>query len=272
MNTDVQIIVISCSDERRSIMMKQFSDLNIPYPIKYLEGSTPDNSIDFLPNNTIPLYNRKLCCTRSHIRAILEATKNDSPPYTIVMEDDASLHTTEFVPIVNKLINIWDDTFISPMISIGWVPWEYFQYPCHGLLEKCFNLNYKYKYSYRKVAGTQAYIIKRDWIKNYTKLINQPTFHSLHDIIKKTIDNPHEYDIGTADFLLPLIFKPAVLSPPIVIEYINKSLIDSTVDRNNVIWRHIFQDAKHERDLYWAPIAIKYKNQNNKDIVSANAT
>ena len=248
----VQIIVISCSEERKSNMQKQFSELNLPFPVKYLKGSTPENSKDFLPNNTFESYNRKLCCTKSHLRAIIEASNDDSPAYTIIIEDDAAIHTIDFLPTINKLINMWDDNFISPMISIGWIAWEDYAYPCHGPLDKCFNLDSKYKYSYRKVAGTQSYIIKRDWIKQYIKLINQPTFHSLHDIINKTIPNPKNYDIGVADFLLPIIFNPVVVSPPLVIEYSNISMLDQTVDRNDVIWRHIFNNFEHERKLYWS--------------------
>jgi len=267
----VQIIVISCSEERKANMQKQFSELNLPFPVKYLEGSTPENSKDFLPTNTFESYNRKLCCTKSHIRAIIESCKNDAPPYTIIMEDDASLHTIDFVPIINKLINIWDDTFITPMISIGWVPWEYFQYPCHGILDKCFDLDSKYKYSYRKVPGTQSYIIKRDWIKQYIKLIDQPTFHLLFNNVQKIIDNPNKIDLGTADFLLPLLLSPVVISPPIVIEYNNISLIDNTIDRENVIWKKVFNNFENEQKLYWSnPIKIIIKDQFNQLVDTNN--
>ena len=143
MNSDIQIIVISCNEERQVNMKKQFTDLNIQFPIKYLEGNTPENSKDFVPNNVVDWYKRMICCTKSHINAIIEAAKDDAPTYTIILEDDASIHTTDFLPVINKLISIWDTDIISPMISLGWCPKEV--YPAHDNITNCFDIDSTYK-------------------------------------------------------------------------------------------------------------------------------
>jgi len=269
MNSDIQIIVISCNQERHVNMKKQFTDLNIQIPVKYLQGNTPENSNDFVPDNVVDWYKRMICCTKSHINAINEAAKDDAPTYTIILEDDASLHKTDFLPIVNKLINIWDTDIISPMISLGWCPKE--NYPSHDNVNNCFDIDSKYKYSYRMVPGTQSYIIKRDWIKQYINLIDQPTFHSLFNNAQKIIDNPNNIDLGTADFLLPLLLRPIVVSPPIVIEYNNISLINSNINRDDIIWNKVFNNAEHERNLYWSnTINIIIKDQNNQLVDTNN--
>jgi GR25 family glycosyltransferase involved in LPS biosynthesis len=240
----VQIIVITCSSERKAKMQQQFLELNIPYPIKYLDGSTPINSIDFLPN-VIDWYKRIICCTRSHIRAILESTKDTSFEYSIILEDDAALHTTDFITTVNNIINIWDTKIISPMVSLGWSPREI--YPSHGDLSKTFNLDDIYKYSYRHEMGTIGYIIKNSWIKKYTKLIDHPTYNLFHNSILKHNFNfkryPYKLDIAYADNLLPLIFSPAVISPPIITEYISKSIVNSANNHDVTrYWKYIYNE------------------------------
>jgi hypothetical protein len=245
MNSNIQIIVITCSSERKAKMQQQFLELNIPYPVKYLNGSTPNNSTDFLPNVIEP-YKRIMCCTKSHIRAILESTKDTSYEYSIILEDDAALHTTDFITTVNNIINIWNTKIISPMVSLGWSPREI--YPSHGDISKTFNLDDTYKYSYRHVMGLIGYIIKNSWIKKYTTLLDHPTYNLLHISILKHNFNlkkySNDFDIAYADNLLPLIFSPAVLSPPIITEYISKSIVNLPDGNHdvNTFWKNIYNE------------------------------
>ena len=249
--SSIQIIVITCSSERKAKMQQQLLELNIPFPVKYLDGSTPENSKDFLPNNTADWYNRILCCTRSHIRAILDAA-NINYEYSIILEDDAALNITDFVDIINKLIKIWNTDIISPIISLGWSPRQ--TYPSHGDLSKTFELDDKYKYSYRHEMGTIGYIINNKLVKKYTKLIDCPTFNLLHsNVIKHNINLDkitYTLDIGYADNFIPAVFKPAVLSPPIICEYVSKSIINKPDNHNvNSYWKSVYNE---KLKLFWS--------------------
>lgn len=132
-----QFIVIVASTERKQIIESQFKQLDIDMSkntqIHYLEASVVANSQDYLyPTERFTSNQLKvMCCTRSHLRAIDYALREDSPDFSIIMEDDVAMHKTKFISAINEIIDKWRE-ICSPlrarMVSIGWVPCNSYSY------------------------------------------------------------------------------------------------------------------------------------------------
>ena len=66
----VGIIVINITEERRTILQKQFTELNIPFKVHFMEATTPTTAISYLPKGCTEKNAKIICCARSHCRAI----------------------------------------------------------------------------------------------------------------------------------------------------------------------------------------------------------
>jgi hypothetical protein len=251
-----QFIVISVSDERKRILEKQFADLEIKVPLQFLESpSLISNSQDYLPKDiTNSNILKIICCSRDHLRAIEIASKEDSPEFTVICEDDIAVHKTQFENGINEIITNWD-THIAPnkMASIGWVPCKnYSTYlpvqSKHTL--KCV-LGTKLLID-RFVPGTQAYIVRKKDMQSIVNHLIHPTFDQFktHILSQNFPDLPKDSNITTIDMYINRILGQVVVFPPLVVEQDTSSLIghNNTTD----YWNVFFKDYESIKKNYYS--------------------
>jgi hypothetical protein len=258
----VRMTVITCSKTREAVMQKQLADVGCSFPVSFLQGSTPANSGDFLPTNVVDWYKRYLCCLRSHFRAIAEAGRADAPPYTLVLEDDADLHTRDFEPVVQALLDDFDAGRIpEAMVSIGWVPHRsYSEYEALTSSEQSVPGHPMYHYFNHHKFGLQGYIVRRDSLSPILPIITKPTFAEYHAAIHKAYTG-FTCDIGYADNAIPILLKIRRIFPPLVIERDVESTLElkgggglthgAGCDHERTIWSPFFKGRDAERELYW---------------------
>ena len=251
-----QFIVISVSEERKSFLLKQFSDLGIRAPLHFIQNpSLVSNSEDYLPStindkNTLKI----LCCSRDHLRAIQQACNDDAPEFSIICEDDIAIHKTQFINGIHEIIENWD-TWIAPdkMASIGWVPCNNYQTYLPAVSKhtmKCV-LGSKILHD-RFVPGTQAYIIRKKDVLPLVKHLIHPTFDQmykhLHSLNFK--DLPKDNKLIAIDMYINLILGQAVVFPPLVIEQDSPSLIG----HNNTVhyWNVFFKNYEATKQNYYS--------------------
>jgi len=124
-NMNYQFVVINSCKNRKQNMIELFKELNIQENlIYYLEASTPENSEEYFTDTFLEKKDIKcICCAKSHCRAIEYAAKDNSPEYSIILEDDAAFHKTDFIAIIQEIISNWEKYFSNcDYISLGWIP------------------------------------------------------------------------------------------------------------------------------------------------------
>ena len=94
-----QFIVITLCEDRKQKIIQSFKDLGVKdSSIYYLKASTPENSEEYFIDTSFDIETKKVvCCAKSHCRAIEYAARDESPDYSIVIEDDASFHKMDFL-------------------------------------------------------------------------------------------------------------------------------------------------------------------------------
>lgn len=248
-----QIIVITCSDERRENMMKQIKELNIRAPVYFLQGFTVSTNTDYMPANLSTFDQRIICCTRSHLHALEYACREDSPEFSLIIEDDAAFHKTELDNAICEVIEEWDN-LIAPkrMVSFGWVPIRNYGKYDELLYKKTLKC-----ISGSKIlddiftVGLQAYLVRKRDIKELLPIFIHPTFNDLFDMIIKQKNKfvTTQSDIMTADIMITRMLGQATIFPPVVIEYKTTSMIG----HNNAIshWFNFFKGYEHMRNNYY---------------------
>jgi GR25 family glycosyltransferase involved in LPS biosynthesis len=270
----VQILVVSACDKRKAILEQQFKALEIPFPIQYLEAKTLDaEAAGYVPDNVTTVERRSILSTRSHIRAVEIAGHETSPLFTLIMEDDVALHTTEFKATILRIMETYDTTVAphSGILSLGWIPCN--NYSFYSQLTNPTVLNASYTIHQRFTPGTQAYLIKRSKAAEFTPLFKHATHRALcnailakeHPMIAKESQITVFDDFGTK------LLEQCILFPPLVIEQPNTSLIRDTVE--NPYWAQFFKGHEEARDRYWKvkpnskfqdamkPLLITYDNK-----------
>ena len=120
------------SDERKKIIEQQYTDLKLTAPLYFLPNpASISNSTDYLPSDIDQKDQttlKVLCCARSHIRALEFASREESPEFTIILEDDVAMHKSQFTNGIEEIITNWN-TLIYPnkMASIGWIPFRNYE-------------------------------------------------------------------------------------------------------------------------------------------------
>ena len=251
----VQILVITISKARRTLLEKQFQELAIPFTVNYMEASSPDNSIVYLPPNCTDRQARNICCSRSHLRAIQAAANPDAPEFTIIMEDDIALHKILFTPLVIELLENWHSIMKekdSSMISLGWIPCK--NYETYLSAQSCHQLstpNIKLLRD-RFAPGLQAYMLHKSTAVHISPFLIHDTFQSLYDCLKsKNIPHIRPSDtLESTDFILPQLLLQTLVCPPVIIE----QPVESTLGHTNEIlyWSPYFKNYEHIRQGYWS--------------------
>jgi len=227
-------------------MERQFKELGINFPVKYPQTFTPENSKDYLPESHPYLKLSELCCSRSHYRAIEIAGRDESPRWTIVIEDDAALHKTAFLPFVTQLMNQWDSLSSGDFyVPLGWIPTvsfytivSYYGFHKSHILIPNF-----------QASGLQAYMIDKQVAKRVAPILNHQTFAAFTECLKK-YNLPIRENEGCADLILPFLMKSYAVFPMLAIEQKYESLIGH---KNETLWwGPYFKGVEYLRADYWS--------------------
>ena len=256
MTLSVQIVVIVGSEKRKITMVEQFAELDIPFPVYYLSASIPSNTALYLPDNIEDYRQRHICCSKSHIRAIEYAARQTSSDVTIVMEDDAALHKTKFIPTVLELLKNWDTIMPadSQMLSLGWIPLKNFSFyelaKSEHYLKTVNNIKLLSWFAY----GTQAYMVKKTAAQKIYPLINHRTHEELKTYIHSLNNSyiPKDDPIENVDWWMNRLFTQSILFELLVIERREKSIINSPVSNNFQMWDVFFKDYEEQKKNYWS--------------------
>jgi len=101
--------VPTASDERKTTMERQFAELDIPYPVHYLEAKILDKeAVGYVPETMSLIDKRTVLSTRSHIRAIELAGRDSSPEFSLIMEDDVAIHKEDFKRVLNEIVKNYE--------------------------------------------------------------------------------------------------------------------------------------------------------------------
>jgi GR25 family glycosyltransferase involved in LPS biosynthesis len=252
---DFQCIVITCNAERRKHMEAQFAALRPGVPIHFLEASTPANSADYLPKEPFAEKDAEkrlaLCCARSHIRAMEFAGRPESPPFSVILEDDVALHKTQFFNTVKEVITLWS-TRVAPRknryVSLGWIPSspfeEYVKRPSVCELKCVFGSSLQ---DGAYIVGMQAYLVRREDMWNYGINFEFPTYLQLRDHVRRlrVVDMKEDDEVIHIDHYLPRMLGQSVVFPPVAIE----TNVSSSLGHSNYIyWHHYFKDREAMKD------------------------
>ena len=245
-----QFIVISISDERRQKIIEQFNDYNMTPPIFLENPSTIHNSESYFPENTT-LYNKKvMCCSRDHLRALELASNNESPEFTIILEDDVAFHKTKFLDGIKEIINNWDN-IPHDMVSLGWVPCnKYENYMNSKPFYKCNTISDVTILNDRYVVGTQAYIVKKDDMKKYSKIFGHTSFDNLEKALR-SFNNKYIEDCIPIDEYLNKVLNSCYTFPPLAIE---QDILSTLRDYNHQrrYWINFYNGVEHYMKDYWS--------------------
>jgi GR25 family glycosyltransferase involved in LPS biosynthesis len=265
---NIQFIVISLNEDRRRRIEQQFKELNVPFPIHYLQASTPDTSQSYInKNKQSPDIIKHMCCDLSHLRAIEYAGLDSSPEYSVIFEDDVALHKTAFIDAVKELATHWDNT--KSMVSLGWVPCS--NYESYVPAKSIYTLKSSPKHKIirdRCIVGLQAYMLKRDTAKTTANTILKGTYDEYNtycNTILKKNETFHAFDV-----FIHIHLEISFIFPPLAIE----QDIPSTLGHKNELeyWPRFFKGYEQVRDEYWSSInynlqiIVNYSNKIPKSV------
>ena len=254
---NVQIIVISANEERKLYMTNQFKEISMPYPVVFLEASTPATTKDYFIGTDFDSKKQKMyCCAKSHCRAIEYAGLDTSPEFSIIVEDDVALHKTKFLPVVEELRLGWGKIIPSYVdyVSLGWVMMnthEEYSKRCKPLGLSSSPESGWFDWF---VIGLQAYMIKRAPAAKIAPVINKPIFNELTPSIlyQKFPNIKKSIECEAVDVFLPRILYPWAIFPSLAIE---SEDLTSLLEHNNfaLYWNKYFNGRAEEKLLYYKP-------------------
>jgi GR25 family glycosyltransferase involved in LPS biosynthesis len=197
-----------------------------------------------------------ICCTKSHLRAIEYAYRDESPEYSIILEDDVTFNNN-FNEIIKELIYKWETNSLYSeieMLNIGWIPcnnynhYVSYEYIPFDVLSNNTLFNYFYS------VGLQGYIIKKSKINNDIKfIISSDTFveYSLKVFDKSTVLRNMNKQLNSTcaiDNVLNKLLNFAVVFPPIIIERDEPSTLGH--NNKNDYWDKYFKNNEEKINDY----------------------
>ena len=258
-----QFIIISLTEERKNKTEQLLNIINEQqYSVYFIPESTIDNSSDFLPENSKLNENilKIICCTKSHLRSIEYACRDESPEYSIILEDDVTFHT-DFNKIIHEIIDRWETNYLYSdikMLNIGWVPcnnYNHYNLSEYNSFDELVGTRYKLL-NYFYPVGLQGYLIKKSKLNDDMRnIISSDTFfeYSLKVFEKSIIlrdVNKLSNSIYAIDNVLNKLLNFAVLFPPIIIERHEQSTLGH--DNKNNYWDNYFRNNEEKiNDYIW---------------------
>jgi len=246
MKHSVQIIIISSSNKRKEFLDWQFFELKLNIPIIFLNGSTPENSKEYLDLNSNEHEKKIMCCAKSHCRAIELASDTTATDFTIIMEDDALLYKNNFEEYIDDILKYYNENTYdeNTYISIGYIPLR----KNYGFFEKLekntFKINSKFKSIFYNFYGLQAYIIKKSIAKKISPILNEPSCKILYD----KLSSKYNINYIAIDVILYNLLKQQIIFPPLVIERYVRSLLGH--NQSHVL-NNFFIGYEKEREKYF---------------------
>ena len=247
-----QFIVISCDKDRRNVMDAQFAQMNVEVPIHYIEPYMLKNSKDYLPNEEESQVLLSICAARSHLRSLEYAVRDESPEFSIIMEDDLLFRKTNTIDAIEEIIAKWDSV-VAPdkMCQLGFVPTRNYEYyksiQCKHSLDsikdsKCIRTIYE--------PGTQMYMIRKKDVLSYISDFIHPSFaHLCATLRKKYPMLTSDSHCVSADIFLTRILGSTILFPPIVIERVTSNTISS--NNHTQYWDPFFKGCEERKKDYY---------------------
>lgn len=259
-----QFIVISACEKRKQKMIEIFQEMDVSDNlIYYLEASTPENSQEYLIDtsyqyikNNVTKY---ICCAKSHFRAIEYAAKDESPEYSIIVEDDVAFHKTDFFKIIHEIISSWDINFSHcDYISLGWIPcnhYDFYKSKKTMKVQNITNINEKFIFvSDFWNVGLQCYIVKKNKIKEIVDVLNKNSYNDFKNGLNKFMEKKYwvgfdQYSNESVDHILNRMMVFEIIFPPLAIEQKN---ISSLLGHSNVVdyWDKFFTGYEEEMKNY----------------------
>jgi len=213
------LVILTVNKEREAFMRKQLQDMNIPYPVEFFQGYTPETSKEYLQTKEENALedNGTFCITRSY-GALFNAYKDKQFTYLLTLEDDVLL-AKDFVNKVEKIIGLWETEqsieFINIGMLLGFGPDE---------LKRSINKDGLYYNDLPSIWGAQAVLYKPETIKALSKLLH----HSSIPNLRKDLDSYKHKKlyrnrtlVCQIDTILPTVFKQGIYYPPVAIESMN---------------------------------------------------
>lgn len=250
-NNKYQYIVISCNKLRQKKTSELLNIVNkTNSPVYYLDATTPLNITDFMKNYIDKFSDLELkiiSCTKSHLRALEYALQDNSPEYSIILEDDVTFYKENFSEIINELLINWETNKLynnKKMIQVGWIPvnnYKHYETNCDSVDTLTTYNSSKILYSFY-AFGTQCYIVKKSKLFTVKDVIISETYSELHSkLCNFNWFNKNTYLI-VADHFINRLLDFYIVFPPLVIERDDLSLLG------------------HNQKKYWDEFFIGYEN------------
>lgn len=259
-----QFIIISATEERKQKMEQQFAALELKSQINkhYLEASMISNSTEYLKGYPHESAFKYICCARSHFRAIeYAANSSDKFDFSIILEDDVAFYKENFLEMIGEIIEKWSKYENRKMVSIGWVPCDNYEY---FFKREKMNLEFESKPETRFITdlycpGLQGYIIRNNDMVPWVKVLIHPTFIDLYNKLKNTqyltmmlnklgVPRGRPDEFTSIDVFLNILFRQAIIFPPLLIEQDTPSLLGHKNKEN--YWDMFFKNHESERSKY----------------------
>jgi GR25 family glycosyltransferase involved in LPS biosynthesis len=230
----LQIYIVSCSEIRKAHLTKMLKDLKITFDVSFYSGYTPETSRDYLNyrNKEMPENDKLICCSRSHIGAMVDfLSKFPRKEYILILEDDVTMIKEGFEYELVKAINKWIDHMNEiDYLNIGYL----FKKPLSKKQDDI--LHWDMSGEGGTLWGAQGYVIKRNILQQMVEVLNQPTAQDLYNAIfkyhhienKGVLHSPKKM-LLSPDHYLSILWRQGYINPMLVME-----------DQNlqSLIWEH----------------------------------
>jgi len=263
----IQIVVVTCSESRKTAMKTQLDNLALPYPYAFFDGYTPATSKDYIvdyfkcpPNTLRPIKPEKdttLCCFRSHVGALDFFLRTfPDKEYVLILEDDVSLLRT-FSKELETVMNLWashKDTI--DYVSLGYNPGRH-EGP-HGSLFSDGVLRWGLDCPNGDVWGCMAYLMNRGVAADMVSVLHQPTTRDVRESVAKRLATIREGRGYTyrhirvqSDNLRGMLWRQAFVYPMMTVEAPVESLTSpGFVNWTDGLWDKVFREGRRREEFY----------------------
>lgn len=260
----IQIIVVSCNEERKRLVTNQFKELGITIPYTFFDGYTPATSKEYLVDKhpTAPEFDTTQCCMRSHAGALHHyVTHYPESQFVLILEDDACLvrsFEAELYQVMNRWLNHISEI---DFVSIGY---QLANTDSGKHTSLCSDSNLYWNLSGTdgtgNVWGAIGYLVKRSAALSMASVLHKPTSKELRESIdkflredRKGMQFANKIQRNQSDVLMSVGWRQAVVFPLLAIEMPIESTISPGVNNtSNGIWENVFRLGSRKRDEFYS--------------------
>ena len=265
--SDVHIIVVTCNEQRKQIIAREISDLQISISYTFFQGFTPEMSQSYMIDRDTRSAEEDttLCCMRSHAAAIDHFVKHyPDAKYLLILEDDVALlrnFESELVRVLQRW-SLHEDEI--DFVSLGYFPKK----PEPLAASKA---NRPLRWNLTETAwGAQAYIVKRSVAEKMAHVLHHPTSKDVRNAVQTYVQNElkgqsysNKHPCVQADALLSIGWRQAIVFPIMVIELPVTSVITPGFNRVSTgMWDHVFTTGDRKKDDFYTLPSTPNYNKN----------